>query len=277
MSELLQDADATKINWGEGQELTGASDMQVAFAKALCRGASKTQAAKQAGYKGEGSGLRGLASRMSKSHKVMALIAWAKAGGAGPSEIEGDPKELRRILWRHARSQDATRSIRASEVLHKLDADEKARAAAAEDQPNPAGALAEIAQGSTGWLALVLGLTHSIELPDSVAALTRADVHRQLDAVRRLVDWHFDGRKPSAFVAAACDPGSPYVGAPNPPGMKWNGKEWISADTPAKPASEATANPGPRANGSAKPVTADGADAADVNANRFDPMGNEKQ
>ena len=76
----------------------------------------------------EGAALRGQASRIAKSHEVMALLAWAKAGGAGPSDVEGDPRELKKILWRHARSSDAQRSIRAAEVLNKLTEAERERA-----------------------------------------------------------------------------------------------------------------------------------------------------
>ncbi len=113
------------LNWLEGQEQTGCSDRQVKFVQALMQGANKTQAAREAGYAGEGSTLRSSASQLAKSHKVRALISWAQIGGAGPSDVSGDQDELKRIAWRHARSKDVNRSIRGTELVHKIAAQER--------------------------------------------------------------------------------------------------------------------------------------------------------
>ena len=80
------------VDWAVGKELIGASDMQVRFAKALVDGLSQTAAAKAAGYRGEGAALRGHASRVAKSNKIKALVSWARAGGAGPSDNPGRPE-----------------------------------------------------------------------------------------------------------------------------------------------------------------------------------------
>lgn len=121
----MDDFPARQVDWAAGQELTGCSDMQTAFVKAILQGASQTRAAIQAGYRGEGAGLRGAASRIAKGNRVRALIAWAKAGGAGPPSEPGDLRELKKILWRHARGTDAARSIAATQALHKIEADER--------------------------------------------------------------------------------------------------------------------------------------------------------
>ena len=116
----LMDKPEHEIDWKTGQELVGASRMQTIFARSVVEGLNLTASARAAGYRGQGPALRGHASRVAKSNKVMALIAWARAGGAGPSDVPGDTKELRRILWRHARGADKNHSIKATEVLNRL-------------------------------------------------------------------------------------------------------------------------------------------------------------
>jgi len=111
----------TELDWSEAKELIGASDKQIAFARAIVeKGASRTAAARAAGYSGTDNALRAVASRAYKSGKVQSLFAWAKAGGAGVPDEPGDLKELERILWRHARGQDKAHSIKASQILHSL-------------------------------------------------------------------------------------------------------------------------------------------------------------
>jgi hypothetical protein len=147
-----------EIDWAAGAELVGASPLQVKFVQGLCAGLNQTQACKQAGYRGQGAALRGAASRLAKGNRVRALLSWAQAGGAGPSDVEGDPAELKKILWRHARGADKTHSIRATEVLHKLATQERQDASRMDDfgdgtavfrriiaAAGPAGALAGVA------------------------------------------------------------------------------------------------------------------------------------
>jgi hypothetical protein len=121
----IMDTPEHEIDWATGQELVGASAMQVKFAKAIVEGLNLTASARAAGYRGEGAALRGHACRVAKSNKVKALISWARAGGAGPSDVPGDLKELKRILWKHARGADKNHSIKATEVLHRLAAQER--------------------------------------------------------------------------------------------------------------------------------------------------------
>jgi hypothetical protein len=121
----MDDLPEHEVDWSVGQDLVGTSAKQTKFARRICDGLNQTQAAKAAGYRGEGSGLRGHAARLAKSNKVRALISWAKAGGAGPSDVPGDLKELKRILWKHARGSDKNFSIKSSEILHRLAAQER--------------------------------------------------------------------------------------------------------------------------------------------------------
>jgi hypothetical protein len=109
-----------EIDWHEGQDLTGCTDQQTKFVQGLVEGKNKFQAYRDAGYGMDGAAGRGAASRLAKSHKVRALLAWAKGGGAGPTDNPGDLKELKRILWRHARGADKNHSIKAAQVLHQL-------------------------------------------------------------------------------------------------------------------------------------------------------------
>lgn len=174
------------LDWREGQEQTGCSDKQTAFVRALMDGANKTQAAREAGYGGEGSTLRSHASQLAKSHKVRALIAWAQAGGAGPTDVPGDPEELKRILWRHARAKDPARSIKATEVLHRLDAQER-EALAARPAMDPISTLNEIAKCSV-ILAQVMADKANIlwQAPEEPEDEARADFLRVYEAVQQL-------------------------------------------------------------------------------------------
>lgn len=149
-----------ELDWAEGQDLTGASDLQVKFVKGLVMGLSKTAACRAAGYRGEGAALRGHASRLAKSNKVRALLAWAKAGGGGPSDVPGDLNELKKILWKHARGADKNHSIKATEVLHRLAAAEQAEATRAEVD-DPQATLQQISELSP-VLAALLARQHNI-------------------------------------------------------------------------------------------------------------------
>jgi hypothetical protein len=114
-----------EVNWTEGADITGCTPMQTKFVQGLCQGMTKTAAARFAGYQMEGAGLRGHAAKLAKSNRVRALLAWARTAGAGPSDNPGDVRELKRLLWRHARGSDAQRSIAAVQALHKIEADER--------------------------------------------------------------------------------------------------------------------------------------------------------
>ena len=76
----------------------------------------------------------------------------------------------------------------------------------------------------------MLGVTHgALRLPESVAHLTREDIHKQLDSVRR----HFDGRVPSEYPMHAT--------SSTPRGSNWDAeqKRLVRADDPALPDAEA--------------------------------------
>ena len=116
--------DEAPFDWAEGALLVGTSKRQTAFARAKCAGLNNSRAAKAAGYSGDDEQLRQAGYRVSRSDKVKALIHLAQVQGGGIPEKPGDVAELKRILWRHARGGDKPASMRASEILHRLDAAE---------------------------------------------------------------------------------------------------------------------------------------------------------
>lgn len=153
-----------EIDWDAGRELVGASVMQTRFARALVEGMNATAAARAAGYSGSGAALRGHAARVKKSNKVMALVQWARAGGAGPSDEPGDIGELERILWRDARAKDPTRRMKAVEILHRLETQKRERETV-EPNSDPIETLNELAGLSpflAQWLAKVHGITWNV-------------------------------------------------------------------------------------------------------------------
>ena len=116
----------------EARRMLGLTPLQFKFAMARLKGASRSQAAKVAGYAGEegSSQLRQAGSEAARSEKVIAFLKWAETSGAGVPDEPVDATELRKIMSRHARGDDKNASIRACEVLHKLDlADAETRAA----------------------------------------------------------------------------------------------------------------------------------------------------
>ena len=183
--------------------------------------------------------------RLARSSQVQRLLATANAMSDGEPIGEVDRNEAKSILSALARSSDPSVRIRACESLEKIREAEAAERAT-EDQPHPEGTLAEIAEG-TPWLALMLGLKHSVKLPDAVAKLTREEMHRYNDQIKRLIDWHYDGRKPGECLKASLDPDHPSVCDRSqwPAGKVWDGEKesWIDpADRAAEPTPEATAH-----------------------------------
>jgi hypothetical protein len=108
------------IDLSEGAELVGTTAKQTKLVEGLLMGMNRTQAARHAGYEGEGVQLRSTASQACRSDKVLALLSWAESRGKGTPDAPGDRDELRRILWRHARSKDRSMSIKAAEALERL-------------------------------------------------------------------------------------------------------------------------------------------------------------
>lgn len=199
-----------EIDWAAGQELTGCSDMQTAFVRGLCQGLSKTRAAMAAGYRGEGSGLRGLASRMAKSHKVRALLAWAKAGGAGPSEVPGDMIELKKILWRHARAADPMRSIKATEAIARFE--EREREANKVESYDPIATLDLLAVHAP-LIAAMMAVQHGLPWPPKV---TRHTAMMELDGFLRMIEAHTAPDKAEGTGAAAdVPPADPHEARAN--------------------------------------------------------------
>jgi hypothetical protein len=173
--------DRAELDWPAGQELTGCSTKQVKFVQGLVSGLTKTAAARAAGYGMEGAALRGHASRLAKSNKVRSLLAWAQTGGGGPSDVVGDPKELERLLWKHARSADPARSIKATEVLQKIAA-ERREAERPEVVSDPICALDKIAEIDPALafsIAMRDGIQWRFAATSKEAALRALDAHQE--------------------------------------------------------------------------------------------------
>lgn len=175
---IMDEIDLHSIDWDEGAAQTGASAKQVAFAKAIVAGSNKTQAARVAGYSGEGATLRSVASSVAKSPKVRQLVAWAQLAGAGPSEVIDDLAELKKNLWKKSRSSDQSISLRASELLYKIESVEMERREAEElAKGDPRKTLDEIATIAP-VLAAMLARKHDVawnmpqlRLPEALAEI----------------------------------------------------------------------------------------------------------
>jgi muconolactone delta-isomerase len=157
-----------EIDWSAGQELVGTSEMQTAFARAIVEGLNQTRAARAAGYQGSDDQMRSIGHRVMQSTKVKALVAWARQGGGGPDDTEGDLDELKRILWRHARGADKNHSIKATEVLHRLKAAEKDAARRVSDDPE---ATLRTLIRTAGEFGAVAALGIQLELHHTISGL----------------------------------------------------------------------------------------------------------
>jgi hypothetical protein len=136
-------------------ELVGCSPMQTLFAACLLEGDNFTQAAFRAGYSGarDSVQLRTSGSQAARSKPVQAALALAESRGLGIPTAPGDRDELKRLLWKCARSSDKNVSIKASTELMKLEEQEKALE---QPLPEPIEALKMIAEESHPLLALMV-------------------------------------------------------------------------------------------------------------------------
>jgi len=134
----------SEFDFDEAVDLCGLSSLQRDFAKAILRGANRTQAARAAGYSGTDEQLRGAGYKAYNSPKVQSFLALAKQEGYGIPDEPGDASELKHILWKHARGDDKNHAIRAAEVLHRIEKEEAPKANDLEDE-NPLKILERIA------------------------------------------------------------------------------------------------------------------------------------
>jgi len=150
------------FDWREAGKVLGASTKQILFAMAKARGANNTRAAKASGYGGGDAHLAKVGYRVNRGDKVQALLKWAEeaGGGFGDAPCEGD--ELKQILARHARSDDAGASIRAVEALHRLKQREDELASAEDDLIDPKAMLDKIAKVNPTY-ALLLAEHHQVQ------------------------------------------------------------------------------------------------------------------
>src|SRR5689334_14703130 len=93
------DADATA-------RMLNLSDKQKKWCLARLRGANKTQAAREAGYKGTDGQIRSAGHNVSNSGPVKRFLELAALEGGGVTDGPVDFTELKRILSRHARGSD---------------------------------------------------------------------------------------------------------------------------------------------------------------------------
>jgi hypothetical protein len=134
LESLKADA-APDFDPAEAARMLGLTDMQWKFAEARRRGANKTQAAREAGYAGQDRDLRSTASKVDRTEAVQAYLKWAETSGAGVSDEPLDSTGLRQLLTRHARGADKSASIRAIEVLHRINAADQERDAGGDADP----------------------------------------------------------------------------------------------------------------------------------------------
>lgn len=135
----------------EAARMLGLTSRQRVFADALLKGCTQAAAAKAAGYSGEGNGLRAAGSKIARSDAVRSYLAWARSEGAGPPDAPADATELKRTLSKHLRSGDRSASIRAAEVLARLEAAEAAERSAASRLMEPDAILEMIAGVGDVW------------------------------------------------------------------------------------------------------------------------------
>lgn len=134
MDELREQESEVELNgaqpfdWDDAARILGASEKQVAFAKAIVRGMNQTQAARAAGYAGDDEQIRSAGYSAMQSAKVRSLIAWAKEEGAAPLIEIADAETLKRKLSQIVNGGAPSEAIRASEVLHRIHQSEVANA-----------------------------------------------------------------------------------------------------------------------------------------------------
>jgi hypothetical protein len=145
-NEPAQTATAANFNADATAKLLGLSDLQKRLCLAKLRGANWTQAAREAGYQGDGDQIRSAAHRASKSSKVVRFLELAALEGGGVADVPMDATERHRVLSRMARGTDKNSAIRACEILQRMDAEARAIEAAHANEGNPVDTLNEIAQ-----------------------------------------------------------------------------------------------------------------------------------
>ncbi len=69
--------------------------------------------------------LRNAGYRVSRSDKVRSFLKWTEVGGAGVSDQPLSSDDLKRILSKHANGGDKNASIRACEVLNRINLAER--------------------------------------------------------------------------------------------------------------------------------------------------------
>src|SRR5262245_39097990 len=132
--------------WTEVGKQLGAKPRQLKFAAAKHRGCSNTQAAREAGYKADGDGMRATGYRLARSNITERLLSFAAAEASGEGyDGSVDRAEGRRILSSLARGSDPSIRIRAIEQLSKFD--EADRAARTKEELSAKDAAAELLLG----------------------------------------------------------------------------------------------------------------------------------
>jgi hypothetical protein len=101
------------------------SERQLRFAVVRHDGLTATDAARRAGYTGEGERMRQAGSRADRSAAVQELLAYAHAETGTGSDGVVKTGEAKRILSRIARKGDNNARIKALESLAKIDRDER--------------------------------------------------------------------------------------------------------------------------------------------------------
>lgn len=126
-------------------KMLGLSAKQLAWCLATLKGANQTAAARSAGYEGTPEQLRSAGSRIARSAKVQRFLELAALEGGDVGGATMDVEEQRRQLSKMARGTDKNSAIRAIEVLHRLDLNERAAQEARDQNNDPKDCLEDIA------------------------------------------------------------------------------------------------------------------------------------
>lgn len=153
-------------------ELIGATPNQIEYVRNRILGMNRTNAARAAGYGGDGSTIRSVASKVEKNTKVVRLMALAQANGADMPDLPTDLDARRKVLGRMMHGADKPLAARAIEILAKMDA----AGGDGEDQRGPLEILQQIRDANVAVAAILarqFGVGEELIQPQAMAIIDR--------------------------------------------------------------------------------------------------------
>jgi hypothetical protein len=158
---------------------------------------------RRAGFSaGDDKDFRSVGAKKEASPKVRALMALAKAEGGSDPDV-GDAEELKKILWKHARSANQQASLRAGELLSRL---KGAEAGSPDDDPPDFQKTIKGVRRVSPFLAYVMAYTigqpFEMDAPEAHALLFQADRMRERLAAEKARAPARNGHAPTQAIAA---------------------------------------------------------------------------